>query len=112
MGNVNCWEFMKCGREPGGKKTVELGVCPASVDSEASGMNGGRQGGRICWAISGTFCGGLVQGTYAEKQVSCMCCDFFKLVKFEEGKTFKLLKSLDQMSGVRNSTRPAVSPKE
>jgi hypothetical protein len=27
---LNCWEVKKCGREPGGVKVKELGVCPAS----------------------------------------------------------------------------------
>ena len=80
----NCWEFMKCGREPGGVKVPELGVCPAASDTTSDGLNGGSNGGRICWAVAGTFCGGEVQGTAAEKQLSCMTCDFFKLVKEEE----------------------------
>ena len=43
--------------------------------------------------MSGTFCGGKVQGTMAQKELSCMACDFFKRVKAEEGaREFKLLK--------------------
>ncbi len=84
MGKINCWEFKQCGREPGGAKTQDFGVCPATVDSASNGSNAGKNGGRYCWAISGTFCGGVVQGTYAQKQLTCMACDFFKLVKNEE----------------------------
>ncbi len=62
----NCWEMKKCGREPGGVKTPELGLCPASTDKTADGLNGGKNGGRICWAVTGTFCGGKIQGTFAE----------------------------------------------
>jgi len=69
----------------------ELGVCPATVDSSSDGLNGGRNGGRICWAVSGTFCNGEVQGTFAEKRMSCMNCDFFRMVKREEGRSFLLL---------------------
>jgi len=29
-GKLNCWEFKKCGRQPGGPKVAELGVCPAT----------------------------------------------------------------------------------
>ena len=38
----NCWEFMKCGREPGGERVKELGVCPVALDSSANGINSGK----------------------------------------------------------------------
>ena len=28
----NCWEYMKCGREPEGEKVAELGICRAAAD--------------------------------------------------------------------------------
>ncbi len=84
---LNCWEYMKCGREPGGKKVATFGVCAASVESTFDGFNQGTNSGRICWLIAGTFCNGVVQGTYAEKRVSCKNCDFYKLVHAEEGIT-------------------------
>ena len=52
MSKQNCWEFKKCGREPGGVKTAELGVCPAATTEKANGLNSGRNGGRACWAIA------------------------------------------------------------
>lgn len=82
---MNCWEVKNCGRERGGAKVAELGVCPAAIETSTDGLNGGKNGGRICWAVTGTFCGGKVQGSFAEKQLSCMTCDFFKQVKEEEG---------------------------
>ncbi len=89
----NCWEEMKCGREPGGPNSAEFGICPAINDTSSEGLNGGKNGGRICWAISGTFCGGAVQGAYTEKHITCMNCEFFKLVQNEEGAAeFMLLK--------------------
>ena len=84
MGEQNCWEFKDCGREPGGAKVAELGVCPAASDRSANGINSGTNGGRFCWAVTGTFCGGIVQGSFAQKQLSCMNCEFFKLVKQKE----------------------------
>jgi hypothetical protein len=93
MEKLNCWEAKKCGREPGGAKVGELGVCPATIDTSSQGLNAGENGGRICWAVAGTFCGGKVQGTFAEKQISCMICEFFKKTKEEEGSAqFKLFK--------------------
>jgi hypothetical protein len=94
MNKMNCWELKKCGREPGGAKTAEYGVCPAAESTDSNGVNSGKNGGRICWAIAGTFCGGKVQGDFAQKQVSCMVCEVFKQVKREEGNAdFTLLKS-------------------
>jgi len=26
-----CWEFIKCGREPGGHRAAELGICPVAI---------------------------------------------------------------------------------
>ena len=83
---LNCWEFKKCGREPNGNKVNELGVCPASVENKINGLHYGVNGGRCCWVIAGTFCGGKVQGVYAEKLGNCINCEFYKLVWKEEGK--------------------------
>ncbi|MHC4249815.1 MAG: two-CW domain-containing protein [Planctomycetota bacterium] len=84
MAKLNCWEFKKCGRGIGGAKVEELGVCPAASETRTNGVNGGVDGGRACWALAGTFCGGKVQGTFAMKLASCMECDFYKLVRDEE----------------------------
>lgn len=64
---MNCWEFKRCGREKGGAKANELGVCPAYPDQ-----------GTNCAKIAGTLCGGVVQGTWAKKLKNCMQCEFFK----------------------------------
>lgn len=90
MAKINCWEFKKCGRTPGGPKAAELGVCPAA-HTDAGHSNGGSHGGRICWAVAGTLCGGKVQGTFAQKVANCMTCEFYLAVKREEGAIFKLL---------------------
>ncbi len=82
---LNCWEFMKCGREPGGAQIAHLGVCPAAADISFDGIHLGKNAGRICWAVAGTFCGGKVQGSFAEKRASCISCDFFQKVQGEEG---------------------------
>ncbi len=81
----NCWEVKKCGRQPGGGRTAELGVCPAATERRLDGANHGQNGGRSCWTVAGTMCGGKVQGTYAGKLASCLACDFYKAVCFEEG---------------------------
>ncbi len=82
----NCWEVIKCGREAGGEKAAISGICPASIDTSVDGLNGGKNGGRICWAVSGTFCSKKkIQGLFAKTQLSCRSCIFFKKVKEEEG---------------------------
>ncbi len=90
---TNCWDIVRCGREPGGAHVPTEGVCPAATAVEADGVNSGTNGGRICWAISGTFCGRQARGSEAVRLVSCFSCDFFTKVLREEGlASFKLLK--------------------
>ncbi|MDF1550659.1 MAG: hypothetical protein P1P88_22750 [Bacteroidales bacterium] len=84
---INCWEFKKCGREPNGPNVLEFGVCPAALEEKLDGTNSGKNGGRCCWALTGTFCGKKVQGTFAMKMSNCMTCDFFKKVSIEERAT-------------------------
>ena len=81
----NCWEFKNCGRQPGGSNVAKLGVCPAATDTASNGLKGGKKGGGICWSFTGTLCGGVVQGSFAQKQVSCLTCEFMKTVKQREG---------------------------
>jgi hypothetical protein len=85
MAKKNCWEVMECGREPGGKNAKELGVCVAATDKRLEGVHGGRNAGRACWVIAGTFCDGVVQGTFAQKYQDCSVCEFFRQVRREEG---------------------------
>ncbi len=90
MKKLNCWEFKACGREPGGARADELGVCPAAEEKRLHGVHGGKGAGRSCWVVAGTFCRGEVQGTFAHKYRNCELCDFYQKVKFEEMPRFKL----------------------
>ncbi len=94
MSKQNCWEFKKCAREPGGAKVKELGICPAAIEEKVDGTNSGKNGGRACWALTGTLCGGKVQGIFAVKLKNCMDCDFYKLVGSEEGAEHESSKSI------------------
>lgn len=80
----NCWEFKNCGRQQGGIKAAELGICPAATETKLNNINSGNNGGRACWALTGTLCGGKVQGTYAIKFGNCLICEFYQKVKTEE----------------------------
>lgn len=84
----NCWEAHQCGRHPGGEKNDELGVCPATTEARAHGINGGINGGRACWAIKKTLCGNQVQGGFVEKLGKCLQCNFYRKVRNEEGMDF------------------------
>uniref|UniRef100_B8DJC0 Methyl-accepting chemotaxis sensory transducer n=1 Tax=Nitratidesulfovibrio vulgaris (strain DSM 19637 / Miyazaki F) TaxID=883 RepID=B8DJC0_NITV9 len=68
---VPCWEFKKCGREKGGAKEREMGICPAWPDH-----------GFSCAGVTGTFCGGSIQETFAKKIGNCAKCDFFKSASY------------------------------
>lgn len=69
---MNCWEFMGCGREKGGEKADELGVCPAYPDH-----------GRHCARVAGTLCNGKVQGMFALKLANCLRCEFYNCVHYD-----------------------------
>lgn len=84
MGKQNCWESKKCGREPGGANTSTLGICAAATTVSLNGSHGGKNGGRACWVVAGTLCGGKVQGTFAAKLANCMACEFYTQVQTEE----------------------------
>ncbi len=88
---------MKCGREPGGVRVPELGVCRASTDTSADGLNGGKNGGRICWAVAGSYSNLDIPDSTecldAVEKFSCITCAFFGLVEKEESPAkFHILK--------------------
>ena len=88
---INCWEFVGCNRKSG--EDLESKGCKASIDTSADGTNGGINGGRVCWFISGTFNRDKVEGNYAKKLLSCRSCKFFHKVREEEGNSFVVLKN-------------------
>ena len=90
----NCWEFKKCGRQSGGEKIGELGLCPVCIEIRLDQANSGKNAGRACWVVAGTKCHGKVQGSYTVKISECMKCDFYRLVKSEEGTDYQSSKQL------------------
>ena len=63
---MNCWEFMKCGRENGGNNAEQFGVCPAFPDN-----------GNSCSRVDGTFCD-LVLELLEKEYTSCQNCKFYQ----------------------------------
>ncbi len=81
---LNCWEYKRCGRGPNGRRSPGEKICPAATNTRADGVNCGTNGGRVCWAIAGTLCGGRQRGSFATKLETCLRCDFCQLVLAEE----------------------------
>jgi len=76
---------MGCGREPGGMRAEELGVCPVTTKVSADGLNGGVNGGRVCWVIENSCCQHVLEEMGKQGDASCMRCEFHLLVREEEG---------------------------
>jgi len=92
MDKINCWEYYSCGREPNGKNVKKKGICSVFEADNFDGINNGKYGGRICWAVSGTLCIENIEGVLAKKIDSCLRCDFFRKVQKEETqKLFKVI---------------------
>jgi hypothetical protein len=72
---------MKCGREVGGDRTDELGICPVSTFLSADGLNGGVNGGRICWIIEENGC----SDKSIHRKDFCFQCELRFKVTNEEG---------------------------
>lgn len=84
MAKENCWEYHKCGREPGGVNQ-HLGPCPVPREQKLDGVHDGKFAGRACWVVAGTYCKGELQGTFAKKYNNCEKCSFYRKVETEEG---------------------------
>ena len=91
MAKQNCWQMLQCGRESGGARVAEMGVCPAAQSGLYEGVHHGNNRGRVCWQVPGTLCDSKVQGDFAHKAVKCTHCDVFLTIEREEGDTFQLL---------------------
>lgn len=83
----NCWEVRACGREIGGERASRLGVCPAAMETRLNGINRGKNAGRACWAVAGTFCGVEVDGP-SVPEAGCERCAIYSQVQAEEGHRF------------------------
>ncbi|MBS1113079.1 MAG: hypothetical protein H6Q92_842 [Nitrospirae bacterium] len=94
MKKLNCWEFKKCGRQFGGEKVSELGLCPVVIEISLEGTHDGESGGRACWVLEGTICKGYIHGNFIEKQRECEKCDFYEYVKQQEGNNFLSIATL------------------
>ncbi|MFZ5996651.1 MAG: two-CW domain-containing protein [Nitrospirota bacterium] len=81
---LNCWEFMQCGRGPGGAKVEGLGACSAATFTSSEELNGETNGGRMCWAIAGIYAFGELARSSSRSLYDCHDCDFRWKVLLEE----------------------------
>jgi hypothetical protein len=79
MSKPNCWEFMKCGRQPRGERVATLGVCPAATEKKLDGTHHGKNAGRACWAVAGTLC----EGSRGLKKTTGAGSEFYVKVRDE-----------------------------
>ncbi len=64
-------------------------ACPVCKETKLHGVHGGVNGGRACWSIPHTKCGGITQGSSSEKYMNCTECDFYNMAKKEEEGAFQ-----------------------
>jgi K+-sensing histidine kinase KdpD len=69
------------------------------MDKTSDGVNEGKNAGRICWTVPNTYCIDESMGPFAEKREICFSCDFYHLVKNEEGDRFNLFKLAQGVKG-------------
>jgi hypothetical protein len=77
---VNCWQFKKCGREPGGRNISKYGVCSVPLDIVADGINNGENGGRTCWTLREAACQKIMLACSVNEIRECIQCDFYDLI--------------------------------
>jgi len=82
---LNCWEFMKCGKGPDSAINNGADICPVASAVIADGLNGGENGGRICWIISENYFKNKIQCSENKVSHSCYACEFRYLVTMDEG---------------------------
>ena len=97
MSKLNCWEFFKCGREAGGEKVYELGICPATIFEPADGFLDANNAGKACAYVAGTFCSGTIQGTAREKEKNCATCEFYNALRDRYGSEVSLSSFLEHL---------------
>ncbi len=85
MSKFNCWEFKKCGKGPSGNGNSIPGTCPVANEIAANTLNGGINGGRICWIIAESRNDGEIKCSALHRTTSCFSCEFRYKVLMEEG---------------------------
>ena len=78
---INCWEFQKCGREPGGKNIDKYGVCFVPVSIEYNGINDAKNEGRFCWSLRESACENIMRKCRVNEIKECRRCTFYIFIQ-------------------------------
>jgi hypothetical protein len=76
---------MKCGKGPSGNGNGKHRSCPISAETSANTLNGGVNGGRICWIIAENCRNSKVKCSELSRMDPCFSCEFRYKVFAEEG---------------------------
>jgi hypothetical protein len=76
---------MKCGKGPSKNGNSKSNICPVASETSANGLNGGINGGRICWVIAEDGCKDKVKCSDLYRGDLCYQCEFRYNVRNEEG---------------------------
>ena len=76
---------MKCGKGLSKTGKGKCNSCPVASETSGNALNGGINGGRICWIIAETCCNGDVSCSDLHRKDSCFSCEFRYKVTMEEG---------------------------
>ncbi len=111
----NCWEVKGCGQQRREHNNT-LVKCPVPEMAASDGINGGKNAGRICWLIANTMCRGDNATTFEDMIKVCTECDFYKLVREEEGKmlmySIEVLQETYEKAKAENSHRKTETSKK
>jgi hypothetical protein len=78
---LNCWEYKKCGREPGGKYVEKYGICLVAIEKNCDGLNGGKNGGRSCWLWRESACAKIMKKSSIQNIRECRACAVYNSIK-------------------------------
>jgi len=81
----NCWDYMKCGKGPDENGKNKFIMCPVVFHEAANGLNGGVNGGRLCWLVASKKKYGEMKHLNQKRTDPCFFCEFHYKVMAEEG---------------------------
>lgn len=78
MQTLFCWEFKKCGREHGGARVAELGVCPVANFIKLANSVHGQSAVRACWAAKAPKPGTEDDIESSDRISNCVNCEYYR----------------------------------
>lgn len=85
ISRCNCWEFRKCVKGPSENGSGKKERCPVVFEIAAHTLNGGTNGGRICWIVAESKYRGVIKCSEYHSGDFCFQCEFRYKVMIEEG---------------------------